>query len=72
MLSEFPTTATLQVLIDLVVVVPQGNWNAAHDILVLSFIYKMLSVQSIYFKSLDPMIVIKLSTLIRDDMIKKE
>ena len=32
----------------------------------------MIIVQSIFFKSLDPMIVIKLSILIRADMTKRE
>ena len=72
MLSEFPTTVILQVLIGLAVVVPRGNRNAVHDFLILSFICKMLFVQSIYFKSLDPVIVIKLLILMRDDMIKRE
>ena len=72
MLSEFLTTVILQVLISIVVVVPRGNRNAVHDILILSFICKMLFVQSIYFKSLDPMMVIKLLILIRDDIIKRE
>ena len=72
MLSEFLTTVTLQVLIGLTVVVPRLNRNAVHDILVLSFICKMLFVQSISFKSLDAMMVIKLPILIRDDMTKRE
>ena len=72
MLSEFPTTVILQVLIGLVVVVPRGNRNVVHDILILSFICKMLFVQSIYFKSLDAVMAIKLLILIRDDMIKRE
>ena len=73
MLSEFLTTVTLQVLIvGLKMVVPRGNRNAVHDIPMLRFICKMLFVQSIYFKSLDPMMVIKLPILNRDDMTKRE
>ena len=46
--------------------------HAVHDLLILSFICKMLFVQSVYLKSLDLMMVIKLPILVRDDITKRE
>ena len=43
-----------------------------HDLLILSFICIVIIVQSIYFKSLDLMMVIKLQISIQDDMAKRE
>ena len=53
-------------------VVPRGHRNAVHDLLILTFICKGIIVQFINFKFLDPMTVIKLPILIRDDMTKRE